>query len=123
LNDIDFKFENKLFKLFLATPAIFENGWLPYWIKEENLEGEFNGIKLRLIGCSIGKFNLIGGWNIVKEEPKPMHKAAPAGSVYYFEILDDSPPEAIKEAFHFRNISDINSEEGFGLSLIGEVKK
>ncbi|MGB9794710.1 type III-B CRISPR module-associated protein Cmr3 [Caldisericum exile] len=121
LQNINFKFENKIFKIYLATPAIFRKGWVPDWIDENNFEGVYKGIKLKLIACAIGKHILVGGWDLVKKKPKPMYKAVPAGSVYYFEILDDSTPDKIKNTFHLKNISDINPEEGFGLSLIGEV--
>ncbi len=121
LRDINFEFKNNIFKLYLATPAIFNNGWLPVWIDKSNYEGKYNGIRLKLIGCIIGKYNLIGGWNLANQKPKPMFKAVPSGSIYYFKILNDTPPEKVKETFHLKNISDVNSEEGYGLSLIGGV--
>jgi CRISPR-associated protein Cmr3 len=122
LKDLEFDFENNMFKCYLATPAIFEKGWLPKWIDEENLEGEYEGVKVKVIGCSIGKYNFIGGWDIAKKEPKLMYKAVPAGSVYYFKVLNGVNSNKIKEVFHLKNISDVNPEEGFGLNLIGKVK-
>jgi len=118
---------NGYFKLYLATPAIFEKGWLPRWIDESgDYEGkyEYNGIevKLKLMACAIGRALPIGGLDIYKKRPKPMRKAVPAGSVYYFKVLEDDLKEAaskIKELFHFKNISDINPDEGFGLSIVG----
>jgi CRISPR-associated protein Cmr3 len=123
LRDLNFNFENKTFKLYFATPAIFNKGWLPDWIDEKTFEGYYKQIKLKLVACSIGKYKLIGGWDLANKRPKPMYKAVPSGSVYYFKILDDTPAEKIKEVFHLKNISDINSEEGFGLSLVGEVRE
>jgi CRISPR-associated protein Cmr3 len=123
LRDMNFQFENKIFKLCLTTPAIFKKGWIPDWINETTFEGKYEGIKLKLIACSIGKYKLIGGWDLANNRPKPMYKAVPSGSVYYFRILDDTSAERIKEVFHLKNISDINPEEGFGLSLVGEVKQ
>ncbi|MEM5810166.1 MAG: type III-B CRISPR module-associated protein Cmr3 [Candidatus Aenigmatarchaeota archaeon] len=120
LENMDFELKDGIFKIYLATPAIFENGWLPKWINEETMEGVKDGIKLKLIACAIGKYLRIGGWDMAKNEPKPMYKAVPAGSVYYFKVLNGSF-EKIKEVFHFKNISDINPEEGFGLSLMGVV--
>ncbi|MCM8808387.1 MAG: type III-B CRISPR module-associated protein Cmr3 [Candidatus Omnitrophica bacterium] len=120
LEDMDFEPKNRIFKLYLATHTIFEKGWLPKWINEETMEGEKDGIKLKLIACAIGKCLRIGGWDMTKNEPKPMYKAVPAGSVYYFKVLSGSF-EKIKEVFHFKNISDINPEEGFGLSCVGVV--
>lgn len=114
--------KDKFFKLYFATPTIFKNGWLPEWIDRNSFEGAYNGIKLKLLSCSIGKYRLIGGWDMAKGRPKPMHRAIPAGSVFYFEILDSTPLKRVKEVFHFSCISQIYPEEGFGLSLIGQQK-
>lgn len=123
LKEMTFNFENGLFKIYLATPAVFEKGWIPEWIDEnKNFEGSYNGIKLKLLGCAVGKPLNIGGWELAKNKPKPMRKVVPAGSIYYFEILDENQPEKIKEAFHLKNISDKNPEEGFGFAILGEVK-
>ena len=122
LKKLDFQLNNRVFKIYFATPAIFKKGWLPEWIGE-NLEGKYNGIPLKLISCSLGKSILIGGWDLTYKKPKKMYRGVSAGSVYYFQVLDETPVEKIKESFHLKNISDINPEEGFGLSLIGEVKQ
>jgi len=122
LRNMEFNFENNLFKVYLATPAVFEKGWLPEWVDENSLEGKYNGIKLKLVACAVGHYIHIGGWNLVKAKPKPLLKSVPPGSVYYFEIQDDNDKSKIKEAFHLKNLSDINSKEGFGLSVLGEVK-
>lgn len=121
----DLNVENKFFKTYLATPAIFKKGWIPDWINQENFEGQYpgsNGIKLKLICCATGKPIHIGGWDIARKKPKPLYKAIPAGSVYYFKILDKPDELKVKDAFHLKNVSDINPEEGFGLSIVGEVK-
>ncbi len=121
LENMNFELKDGIFKIYLATPAIFKKGWLPGWINAETLDGEKDGIKLKLIACAIGKFIRIGGWDMAKNEPKSMYKAVPAGSVYYFKVLNGVSLENIKKVFHFKNISDINSVEGFGLSFIGVV--
>ncbi|MGF7396694.1 type III-B CRISPR module-associated protein Cmr3 [Thermoanaerobacterium thermosaccharolyticum] len=122
LKNLKFNLNDGLFKIYLATPAIFKKGWLPYWINENTLIGEFKGIKLKLLACAIGKPIFIGGWDIAQGNSKPLNKAVPAGSVYYFELLNDMDLNTLKEAFHFKNISDEKAEEGFGLSFIGEVR-
>jgi CRISPR-associated protein Cmr3 len=58
---------------------------------------------------------------MAENKPKPMYRAVPEGSVYYFKLLDNSEEERVREAFHLKNISDINAEEGFGLALVGGV--
>ncbi|MCM8814443.1 MAG: type III-B CRISPR module-associated protein Cmr3, partial [Candidatus Omnitrophica bacterium] len=121
IEEINLNLENRLFKVYLATPTIFEKGYLPKWIDENSLNGRYNGIELKLVCCAIGKCKLIGGWDMAKNKPKPSLKAVPAGSVYYFEILDNSDIKKIKDTFHFKNISDVYPEEGYGLALIGSV--
>ena len=121
LKNINFNFQDNRFKIYLATPAIFENGWIPKWINKEKLTGTYKDIDLKLVACSLGKFIQIGGWDLANQKPKPMYRAVPAGSVYYFEVLDDSDVNKIKEVFHLKNISDIYPEEGYGLSLVGGI--
>ena len=120
LKSMSFSFESKIFKLYLATPAIFKNGWIPSWIDPDTFEGEKNNIKVKLVACAIGRSVPIGGWDLAKGKAKTLRRAIPAGSVYYFKIQDSSSPEDIIETFHVKNISDYNSEEGFGLAIVGE---
>jgi len=128
LKNVNFRLKDGMFKLYLATPAYFKKGWIPSWIDEnKGFEGEFRGIKLKLVAVALKKFRLVGGWNFAKNEPKPVCKMVAEGSVYYFKVLDDSDEQRIKEAFHFKNISDIaenetfSPKEGFGLALVGGV--
>jgi CRISPR-associated protein Cmr3 len=39
----------------------------------------------------------IGGWNMAKNQPKPMRKAVPAGSVYYFRLENEDYTEKIEK--------------------------
>ncbi len=112
------------FKLYFATPTIFKNGWLPSWLASDTLSGEYPldgkcSISLRLITAAVGKPITIGGWNMAKREAKPTYRAVPAGSVYYFELIDRSRIDDLIAAFHYQNISDRHSDEGFGLAFIG----
>ncbi len=116
-DNFDVELKNKIFKIYFATPCIFKKGWLPSWIDENSFEGEYKGIKLKLICACIGKYKSIGGWNMASNQPKPLERAIPAGSVYYFEICNESDINKIKDVFHFKNISDVFPEEGFGLTF------
>ncbi|MCF6158367.1 MAG: type III-B CRISPR module-associated protein Cmr3 [wastewater metagenome] len=112
--------KNKKFKLYFATPAIFKYGWLPGGMDSKTLIWEKNGCKLKLLTVVIGKPVMVGGWDLANNKPKPMRKAVPAGSVYYFEILEGDA-ENIASTFHYKNISDFGAQEGFGLSLAGVI--
>lgn len=116
------KLDGDRFKLYLSTPAIFKNGWLPERIDENTLEGEYKGLKLKLLTASIGKPADIGGFDMKARKPKPMYKAVPAGSVYYFEIIKGDLENAF-EVFHQKAISDIYPEQGFGIAYVGGIYK
>ncbi len=117
--NFDVELKDKIFKIYFATPPIFNKGWLPSWIDESSFEGNYKEIKLKLICACIGKYKSVGGWDMAKNKPKHLRNVIPPGSVYYFQILDDSDTDKIKDAFHFKNISDVFPEEGFGLTFIG----
>jgi len=110
------------FKLYLLTPAIFKSGWLPFGLSSNQLETDYFGIKLKLLTCVVGKYINIGGFQIKngKQSPKPMYRAVPAGSVYYFES-DCNDPQKILDLFHNQSISDENKKEGFGITLVGKI--
>jgi len=115
--------KNSIFKLYLLTPAIFEKGWFPSWIDEENdFIGKFNGIELKLLSCTTGKSQPIGGFDMKTNHPKEMLKTVPAGSVYYFEILDNKH-DKLAEVFHIKSISDYRANEGYGVTILSGVER
>ena len=59
---------------------------------------------------------------MAKRAAKPTYRAVPAGSVYYFVLSDRNRVDDLITAFHYQNISDERSAEGFGLALIGCAK-
>lgn len=97
------------FKLYLSTPAIFENGWMPDLAK--------HGINAQLVAAAVGKPLYIGGFDMEKGKPKPMYRAVPAGSVYFYETSDDV--DAIKAQLFGKAISDKMPEQGFGIAYLG----
>jgi len=119
IEEVDFSGEISKIKLYLSTPAVFENGWLPKWIDKRTFEGEYNGIKLKLFSAFIGKPQYIGGFDMAKRCPKPMKKVVPAGSVYYFEVLEGNKEELIN-TFHGKSISEFDTnKQGFGITFLG----
>lgn len=113
--------ESKRFKIYFATHAIFEHGWFPHGVDQNDMEWHKENLSIRIISGCIGKPAHIGGWDMHNRKPKPMKKAVPAGSVYHCEILHGTVDEII-HAFHYRNISDYLPEEGYGLTFIGGIQ-
>lgn len=72
-------------RMVLATPAVFKDGWKPGWLTM-GLEGELSGVKLKLVGASVGRWKAVSGWSLAPPRgPKPIRRMVPAGSVYFFE--------------------------------------
>lgn len=83
----------KRFRLALLTPGLFAGGWLPPQI--ECRDGEClwrgNGFKARLLAAAVPRAVVISGWDLAQRRPKPARRAAPAGSVYWFDQFEGDP--------------------------------
>lgn len=102
------------FKIYLATPALFENGWYPKIIDNK---------ELTLLAASIGKPLPLGGFDMKERRPKPMLKAVPAGSVYYVKASDPEKMNAWVQNIHGHSISEYYmAQQGFGTAFIGKIK-
>ena len=117
VEEFDTPTEGNRFLVYLMTPAIFRTGWYPSGVIEKLTT---KGINLRFITAAISGYKVISGWDIQKKAPKTLYRAVPEGSVFVFEVIKGSFAEAVK-AFHGKNISDINPEEGYGFALTGNI--
>ena len=128
LDDIELpkieKIDSNIFKVILLTPAIFRNGWYPDFL-DENFEGEFRGVKLKLIASVIGKAEYFGGWDIENNKPKPMYKTVPAGSVYYFSLQNIEDKNKVFNVFNYQSLVQIENykKEGYGICIVGNIKE
>lgn len=99
------------FKLYFATHAIFDKGWNPEALHPD----------IELITAAVGNYVTVGGWDVAQGRPKGTCRAVPAGSVYYFRLINGASIEAILDALHYKNIGDQRTQEGFGLAYVGVV--
>lgn len=70
------------------TPALFDGGWRPSWLGADGV-GEppgITGLRLRLVAAALGRWEGISGWDLAEWKPKPMRRAVPAGSTYWFDV-------------------------------------
>ena len=116
----------KNLRIIMATPGIFDNGWLPGWISKENLIGKFpnTNATVKLISAIVDRWQPVSGWGYTRGHtgPKPMRRAVPSGSVYFFEILEGeiNPADIWLNSICDKE-QDIN--DGFGLVLVGKWQK
>jgi CRISPR-associated protein Cmr3 len=80
----------------LVTPAIFPGGALP----------AAHAVRGAVVPGPV----LAGGWDLAKRRPKPLHRAVPAGSVYWLDS---------EETFASLGSWSDKENEGFGLMLAG----
>lgn len=114
----------KWLRMVLATPAVFEWGWLPGWLREQDgkLTGTIpgSGVSVRLVSAVVGRWKPLSGWSYEKGRngPKALRRMVPAGSVYFFEVLEGG--EGIADLW-LRSVCDCQQDgrDGFGLALWG----
>ncbi len=109
-------------RMMLTTPAIFAGGWKPDWL-DENLVGSppsVPALKLKLVSAAVPRRQAVSGWDYVKRKPKPVRWLAPAGSVYFFEVVGGTPSD-IAETLWLQPVSDAAQDrrDGYGLALWG----
>lgn len=111
--------DSTCFKIYLSTPAFFEDGWKPTDLLKKH--------GLKLLTASIGRPLQIGGWDVEVKKPKPMWQAVPAGSVYYVEASSKEKASELAQLIHGQSISEnidlkFNlKQQGFGIAYIGRI--
>lgn len=103
--------EHKSCRLVLLTPAYFENGYLPEWLKDE--------YKLEVAAVALPRYQVVSGWDYKKNENKPTRRLVPAGSVYFLKNIKNA--EKFIEDVWMHNISHEEQDrlDGFGLAALG----
>jgi CRISPR-associated protein Cmr3 len=108
--------ENGEFKLYFATPAIFDGGSipaLPCGLPE-----------IELIAAAVSGYENVGGYDMKENRPKPMERAVKAGSVFYYKLTDNTEENryAVAKKLHGKCISRKNERAGFGLCYVGKAE-
>lgn len=99
-------------RLQLATPALFDHGWRPAWTN-------LNGVELKLVAAAVGRRQPVSGWDVQKRRPKPVRWMAPAGSVFFFEVVGGDPTSLADAWLTPVSDNEQDKRDGFGLALWG----
>ena len=112
--------EHGQFRLALATPVAFENGWRPDALDEEG-NGMIGGCPVSLRGAAVGKPVPLGGWNMAEGRPRPTRRAVPAGSVYFFELPNPADAPTLLENGPTCSLAPtaFDRKRGLGIAHIG----
>lgn len=119
------KFTTPYFKIVLLTPSYFRNGWLPGFLLQGGSETGVSGImaehKIRLIAAALGKYQPLGGYDMMQRRAKTMQRIVPAGAVYYLQAESADQAAAIAESYHGRAIADDPVMAKLGMGQIAVV--
>ncbi len=100
------------FRLMLTSPGLFEGGWRP------PLESA------RLVAAVVSRAEVISGWDLAARAPKAAERAAPSGSVYWFESFEGDVESLRRLARDGLPAPDAaRRAEGFNGCLIGNWNK
>ena len=106
--------------LTLLTPGIFKAGYRPGWLDEKLIGSPpaVPGLTLQLCAAATERWQPHSGWDLAAGRPRPTRKLAPAGSTYWFRILEGADQEALGSLW-LANVSDEEQDrlDGFGLAL------
>lgn len=82
-------------RIVLTSPGLFPEGWkLPGLTADNNVC--IGGIRGRVVCAAVPRAEVISGWDLSKNQPKPAQRVAPTGSVYWLDQLD-ATPEALRK--------------------------
>lgn len=102
---------NKLrFTVTLVTP-----GWYAKTDIVSVIQQGPPGVPGQCVAACVGKPELVGGWNLADNRPRPLHPVIPAGSTWFYE--SDDRVETVLD-LHGRCLGG-RSAFGFGQILIG----
>ncbi len=102
--------DQRLLRVVLLTPAIFAQGFRPKDPPDATL-----------VAAAVGRPQVISGWDMETQAPKATRRMAPAGSVYWFQLNDNTDPVAWAKQRWLRSLCDDEQDQrdGFGLCAVG----
>lgn len=113
---------NKACRVFLLTPACFEEGYRPGWLLKEAAK---YAVAAALKAIAIQRPQVVSGWDLALRKPKPSRRLAPAGTVLFLSLQgsDTAISDWVKSIW-MQCISDNDENgqarnDGFGLVVLG----
>ena len=104
-------------KIVFLTPAILNGGTEPL-TKNDAIIKPNDELELDVLTIATGRPDVIGGYDIVKNRPKPRKNALPAGTVVYVKVPEEKVDTFVSTG-SINMLTDDLKPEGYGLYTIG----
>lgn len=75
--------KERRFRLMLATPGLFAEGWRLPGLNDNNV-WHGRGCTAQLVSACVSRTDVVSGWNLAEWQPKAAQRVVPTGSVYAF---------------------------------------
>ncbi|MCS6997542.1 MAG: type III-B CRISPR module-associated protein Cmr3 [Casimicrobiaceae bacterium] len=83
-------------RVVLVSPGLFTHGWLPNGARPDERREDgaipffLHGVSGWIVCAALPRYEVVSGWDLAQWQPKPAHRAVPAGAVYWLDELDAS---------------------------------
>ena len=104
--------------LTLLTPAPFAHGLLPAWADgQSDLPGQ-PGLRLRVSAVANTRWDGVSGWDLARQQPRALRRAAPAGSTYWCDILTRPAEPGWAHKLWFASLADDPQDQRDGWAIV-----
>lgn len=108
-------------RIVLATPAIFTDGALPGWSGRSWPHG--GPVVATVRAACVPSPQIVSGWDMANNRPKPARRMAASGSVYFVELTGGGATDIeqwiTRSWLQCVSDDDTDRRDGFGLATIG----
>lgn len=81
-------------------------------------KGLINGIALTLYSAVLGRTQREGGWDLIKQQPRPVQSFIPAGSVFYCTVDNGDIATALSKLHLYQLDANPDSDKALGRGLL-----
>lgn len=95
-------------RMLLTSPGVFTRGWLPNGCTDaistdegaashpQGVPFSLHGVEGHIVAAAVPRAEVVSGWDLARNHPKPAQNCVPAGAVYWLNLAPGTTGEALK---------------------------